>query len=570
MRKIATIALVITMLTGVVVAQSVYNTGWSTSFELTTHATTPYHDDPYGGVLVTDEVSSGWDIDKDGNLEFLVLTDHSNPNGGGYQEYVTGFSLYLYEANASGSYDLAWSWYDTTMITGGASFPTHTVDDLDGDGNMEILVGIPVGSGNPPDGSNPPRFMVFEGPTLPATPTATWNYGVSVGSNTRPSGMDVGDYDGDGTREVAMAFRSFSDAAVGDAMLIFSLNGAYAGAFTQWTEEMLDTLSNVNSVYTVATTDMDGDDMEEAFFSSYSRDKAYVFEGTGAPGIYQSNVVVGDPNWLGGLHAVSAWDVDSDGSDEVFVGNGQGNFVIIDGVTDAMTWDSSYVHAIDGPGTGFRGMAVGDFDADGKVDVFSGDNYNGSVTHWEWDGTGTLTSPDSWMKEKIYTQDTSSTTTGIRTYFVSFGGAAGMGGTTADLNADGNMDLAVGFEDGDSSKTSYVVILSNDGSEFVAIDGKFGDMQLNTYKLAQNYPNPFNPTTSIQYTLSGAAEVNLSVYDMKGRLVNTLVADHREAGAYTADWNGLDAQGNSVASGVYIYTMRANGVTLSKQMTYLK
>lgn len=544
-------------------------TGWSKLDSITTHSGSPYN------VVVTDEVSAGWDLDQDGNAEFLVLTDHSNPNGGG-PEYATGASLWLYEANASGGFDLAWSWWDTTLYTGGASFPVHTVADLDGDGNDEILLGIPYGTGNPPDGSNPIRFYVWEGGTggLPAwsgttapTPTATWDFGASVGTNTRPSGMSVGDFDGDQTQEVAVGFRAFSDAATDDAVIIFSLNGDFAGTFTQWTEEHIDTTTGFNSIYAITTCDADGDGMSEAFVSSFSYDKGYFIEGSGTADDYNMYTIVGDPNWLGGIHSVAAYDVDGDGADEVFVGNGsQTNVVVIDDVTDLATADSSNVTAILSNGVGFRGLTVGDFDGDGNVDIFSGDNYNGSSTHWEYDGSGAVSDTLNWSAgEMIYQQDTSGS---IRVYSVAFGGASNNGGSSADLNGDSYPDLVIGFEDGDSTATSYVIVLSS--SDVLAISNNYGAAVLDAYKLSQNYPNPFNPTTSINVSLSKAGRVELKVYDLMGRVVNTLVSDYRPAGEFSVQWNGQDKKGRQVASGMYLYKLQVNGAILTRTMTLVK
>lgn len=65
------------------------------------------------------------------------------------------------------------------------------------------------------------------------------------------------------------------------------------------------------------------------------------------------------------------------------------------------------------------------------------------------------------------------------------------------------------------------------------------------------YPNPFNPTTRIDYTADGTSNVRIAVYDVAGRLVRTLVDETRSAGAHSTMWNGRDARGGSVASGVY-------------------
>lgn len=84
------------------------------------------------------------------------------------------------------------------------------------------------------------------------------------------------------------------------------------------------------------------------------------------------------------------------------------------------------------------------------------------------------------------------------------------------------------------------------------------------FDLAQNYPNPFNPSTMISFSLPAAALVRLSVYDVLGREITTLAAGQCPAGRTSVTWDGKDASGNSVASGVYFYRIdvrSANGAT---------
>lgn len=80
------------------------------------------------------------------------------------------------------------------------------------------------------------------------------------------------------------------------------------------------------------------------------------------------------------------------------------------------------------------------------------------------------------------------------------------------------------------------------------------------FALEQNYPNPFNPTTTIQYALPRASRVVLRVYDMLGQEVAVLKDDIQTAGRHDAVWNGRNAQGHTVASGVYFYQMEARPV----------
>ncbi len=88
--------------------------------------------------------------------------------------------------------------------------------------------------------------------------------------------------------------------------------------------------------------------------------------------------------------------------------------------------------------------------------------------------------------------------------------------------------------------------------------------------LEKNYPNPFNPSTSIPFQLKEAGFVSLKVYDMSGSLVKTLAADFRDAGTYEIIWNGLNNDGQQVASGQYLLQMSAPNYSNTLQMTFLK
>ena len=93
--------------------------------------------------------------------------------------------------------------------------------------------------------------------------------------------------------------------------------------------------------------------------------------------------------------------------------------------------------------------------------------------------------------------------------------------------------------------------------------------------LLPNYPNPFNPETWIPYQLAKPADVTLSIYDIQGRVVRNLDLGHQRAGMYhgrsrAAHWDGKNAQGESVASGLYFYTLKAGDFTATRKMLIRK
>ena len=96
------------------------------------------------------------------------------------------------------------------------------------------------------------------------------------------------------------------------------------------------------------------------------------------------------------------------------------------------------------------------------------------------------------------------------------------------------------------------------------------DIVIASYELMKNYPNPFVNETYISYQLPRETHANLSVYDMLGRRIMTLINKRQLAGTYTVRWNGRDENGNSVASGIYFYRLTTNDFHATQKMLILK
>jgi hypothetical protein len=96
-----------------------------------------------------------------------------------------------------------------------------------------------------------------------------------------------------------------------------------------------------------------------------------------------------------------------------------------------------------------------------------------------------------------------------------------------------------------------------------------------SYDLSQNYPNPFNPSTTINFVIPKSSLVNLSVYDILGRKISTLVNEEKTAGSYKVEFSakgGSVSDGNAydLPSGVYFYKIQAGSFVQTKKMIYLK
>ena len=104
----------------------------------------------------------------------------------------------------------------------------------------------------------------------------------------------------------------------------------------------------------------------------------------------------------------------------------------------------------------------------------------------------------------------------------------------------------------------------------VGVEPEIGAGIPQEFVLEQNYPNPFNPETTIRYAIPEAGRVVVSIYNTLGQRVRTLVDEQQPAGAYRATWDGRDANGAQLASGIYLYKMTTGSFTASRKLMLLK
>ncbi len=163
-------------------------------------------------------------------------------------------------------------------------------------------------------------------------------------------------------------------------------------------------------------------------------------------------------------------------------------------------------------------------------------------------------------------------------------------GTTADLDwflyNSSLTEVARGYTTSNPEVGSYTAAA---GRYYLFVDGYSGAISSYTlsvtgglakyatpppspkeFALHQNRPNPFNPVTMIDFDLPRAAFVSLRIFDQRGRLVTTLVSEQRQPGYHHAKWDGRDAAGQRVASGVYIYRLDTGERVLTRKLLLAK
>jgi hypothetical protein len=119
-----------------------------------------------------------------------------------------------------------------------------------------------------------------------------------------------------------------------------------------------------------------------------------------------------------------------------------------------------------------------------------------------------------------------------------------------------------GFIVGSNNNASNVIVVGT-----LAIDGDLIPVE---FALRQNYPNPFNPITTLRYDLPEQTHVNITVYDMLGRKVRTILNQQQDPGYKSLIWNATNDYGKPVSAGIYLYQIQAGEYMQTKKMVLLK
>jgi len=396
-----------------------------------------------------------------------------------------------------------------TMPNGAIPSPNEGAD-FDNDGNIDLVIGNTGGL----------YASILFGDGLGGFPAGR-KTSILCGNTVR--GVGVGDFNGDGWDDFVTANR-FANSSQGNLSIVLNNgDGTFAAPVTKETGKVGE--------YTIAIADANNDGIPDIFCGCFASPYWMVLllgDGAGAFNVSTSVAEGGSP-WqtvVGDLNGDGNVDVASCNSNTnnmgIMTGNGNGG---LSAVTLIAT--NSFPLAID----------AGDIDGDGDLELVTS-----CYTAAKWN-----IFPNAGGTFSAVTKLTLNSS------------SAGSCAVLHDRDNDGDMDLT-GLDEVDD----WVYFYRNDGAPTSVPTPAPATV------LLQNHPNPFNPTTSIHFELKQNANVTLSVYDARGAHVTTLAAGPYTRGAHDVVWNGTDAKGGHVGSGVYFYRLTAAGTTLTRKMVLLK
>ncbi|HCY74376.1 MAG TPA: hypothetical protein DHV28_00510 [Ignavibacteriales bacterium] len=421
-------------------------------------------------------------------------------------------------------------WTQNTTTFNGVESTTYwknpTFSDLDFDGDFDLIYGTDAGV-----------LYVYRNIGNVTTPSFQYypDYFKIIKLNAGGATVSLADFDGDGDNDLLSGdwlgkFNYFRN----DGTPLKPIFNKITTSFSSLT---------VNSYSTPVFVDIDKDG-DYDIVSGATNGQVFLFVNNN--GSFTQNTTMFSSIDVGWSSIPSFADLDNDGDLDLLVGAETGT------ETKYFTNDGNNVFTVNT--TAFAGVTfpsygkpiLADFDNDGDYDLTIGDAW-GTVKYYRNDGT--VNAPVWFRYDAMFA--------GIEVDQNPHPGFA-------DLDGDSRKDMILGEYNGNFTyyKNLFSPITDVDDEKVLSAP--------DDYVLYQNYPNPFNPSTKIRFTipsvtLSASSLVQLKVFDIIGKEVSTLINEEKPAGTYEVDFNAA-----GLSSGVYIYTLKVNGLSFSKSMILIK
>jgi len=248
--------------------------------------------------------------------------------------------------------------------------------------------------------------------------------------------------------------------------------------------------------------------------------------------------------------SITVFNLDDSGSPEIIFGNNDGDLYVLDSAGNTVGGFPVNVGA-----TIESTPALVDFDVDGTIEMLFGDN-NGHLHAINLNGEESANFPIEVL------------------------GTTSVAPCVMDSDNDGDVEIAIpnsagmNLIDFKRESVTYWAYFKANPERTGCVDNitpnSDNDIdQLFNTKLISNYPNPFNPTTSIKFAVENSSNIEISVYNILGQKVKTLVNTQFNKGNHNVIWHGTDENGENVSSGVYFYRMNQDGKNIDTKKCIL-